>query len=84
MFWSAVPRLLLATTCIGVSVCVCVYRNYTDQLLFNAQGRDEAGTSGMTPDKINAQSIIRKLLDKIGQRQMQLDDLWRERKVGSI
>ncbi len=35
----------------------------------------------MTPDKINAQSIIRKLLDKIGQRQMQLDDLWRERKV---
>ena len=45
------------------------------------QGREDAGTSGMTPDKINAQSIIRKLLDKIGQRQMQLDDLWRERKV---
>ncbi len=45
------------------------------------QGREDAGTSGMTPDKINAKSIIRKLLDKIGQRQMQLDDLWRERKV---
>ena len=43
--------------------------------------RDEAGTSSMTPDKINAIAIIKRLLDNIGRRQVQLDDLWRERKV---
>ena len=35
----------------------------------------------MTPDKINAIAIIKRLLDNIGRRQVQLDDLWRERKV---
>ena len=35
----------------------------------------------MTPDKINAIAIIKRLLDKIGRRQVQLDDLWRLRKT---
>lgn len=35
----------------------------------------------MTPDKINAIAIIKRLLDNIGRRQVQLDDLWRERKL---
>ena len=34
----------------------------------------------MTPDKINAVAIIKRLLDKIGQRQVQLEELWKERK----
>ena len=35
----------------------------------------------MTPDKINAIAIIKRLLDNIGRRQVQLDDLWREQKI---
>lgn len=35
----------------------------------------------MTPDKINATAIIKRLLDNIGRRQVQLDSLWRERKT---
>ena len=45
------------------------------------QGRDEAGTSSMTPDKINAVAIITRLLDNIGRRQLHLEDIWRERKT---
>ena len=35
----------------------------------------------MTPDKINAIAVIKRLLDNIGRRQVHLDDLWRERKI---
>ena len=34
----------------------------------------------MTPDKINAVSVIRRLLENVNRRQTQLDDLWRERR----
>lgn len=40
-----------------------------------------AGTSSFTPDKINAVSVIKKLLDNIARRQQQLDDLWRTKKT---
>ena len=40
-----------------------------------------AGTSSVTPDKINAVSVIKKLLDSITRRQQQLDDLWRAKKT---
>lgn len=52
----------------------------TNYIILSVQ-RDEAGTSSMTPDKINAIAIIKRLLDNIGRRQVQLDDLWRERKL---
>ena len=35
----------------------------------------------MTPDKINAVAIIRRLLGNISRRQLQLEDLWREKKT---
>ena len=35
----------------------------------------------MTPDKINAVAVIRRLLDNVRRRQVQLEDLWRERKT---
>ena len=35
----------------------------------------------MTPDKINAVSVIRRLLESINRRQTQMDDLWKERRV---
>ena len=44
------------------------------------QGREEGGTSAMTPDKINAISVIKRLLENITRRQTQMDDLWRERR----
>ena len=34
----------------------------------------------MTPDKINAVSVIRRLLESMNRRQTQMDDLWRERR----
>lgn len=40
-----------------------------------------AGTSSVTPDKINAVAVIKKLLDNITRRQQQLDDLWRVKKT---
>ena len=45
------------------------------------KGRDVAGMSSVTPDKINAVSVIKKLLDNITRRQQQLDDLWRTKKT---
>ena len=45
------------------------------------KGKDVAGTSSVTPDKINAVSVIKKLLDSITRRQQQLDDLWRAKKT---
>ena len=45
------------------------------------QGRDEGGTSAMTPDKINAITVIRRLLENINRRQVQMDDLWKERRA---
>ena len=35
----------------------------------------------MTPDKINAVSVIRRLLESVNRRQTQMDDIWRERRV---
>ena len=35
----------------------------------------------MTPDKINAVAVIKQLLERITQRQAQLDELWRQRKT---
>ena len=34
----------------------------------------------MTPDKINAMSIVRQLLDTIQRRQVMLQELWMEKK----
>ncbi|CAI8027448.1 Kalirin, partial [Geodia barretti] len=45
------------------------------------QGRDEGGTSAMTPDKINAVTVIRRLLESVNRRQTQMDDMWRERRA---
>ena len=50
-------------------------------ILHLKKGRDVAGTSSVTPDKINAVSVIKKLLDNITRRQQQLDDLWRTKKT---
>lgn len=35
----------------------------------------------MTPDKINAVSVIRRLLESVNRRQTQMDDIWRERRA---
>jgi len=35
----------------------------------------------MTPDKINAVNIVRRLLDNVNRRQSELDDLWKRRKA---
>lgn len=34
----------------------------------------------MTPDKINAVTVIRRLLENINRRQTQMDDMWREKR----
>lgn len=44
------------------------------------QGQDESGTA-MTPDKINAIAVIKQLLDRMSQRQVQLEELWKARKT---
>lgn len=35
----------------------------------------------MTPDKINAVTVIRRLLENINRRQTQMDDMWREKRT---
>lgn len=35
----------------------------------------------MTPDKINAMAVIKQLLERISQRQAQLEELWKQRKT---